>query len=35
MLSEDVNPGQIISGVTVVNPFEESAGAPATQSDNG
>jgi predicted nucleic acid-binding protein len=28
VLSEDLNPGQIISGVTVVNPFEDSAGAP-------
>jgi predicted nucleic acid-binding protein len=34
LLSEDLNPGQIISGVTVVNPFEESAEAPPTRADN-
>lgn len=28
VLSEDLNPGQIISGVTVVNPFENLAEAP-------
>lgn len=28
VLSEDLNPGQIISGLTVVNPFEDSAEAP-------
>ncbi len=35
VLSEDLNPGQVISGVTVVNPFEESAEAPPTQAENG
>lgn len=28
VLSEDLNPDQIISGVAVVNPFEEAVGAP-------
>ena len=28
VLSEDLNPGQVIAGVTVVNPFEDSAEAP-------
>ena len=34
VLSEDLNPGQIVSGVTVVNPFEDSAQAPASQADS-
>lgn len=29
VLSEDLNPGQVIAGVTVVNPFEESAAPDA------
>ena len=28
VLSEDLNPGQIISGVTVINPFVDAADAP-------
>ncbi len=31
VLSEDLNPGQIISGVTVVNPFVDSAEVPPPQ----
>jgi predicted nucleic acid-binding protein len=34
VLSEDLNPGQIISGLTVVNPFADSTGAPPQQADN-
>jgi predicted nucleic acid-binding protein len=34
VLSEDLNPEQTISGVTVVNPFDESADAPPTQADD-
>lgn len=34
VLSEDLNPGQVLSGVTVVNPFEESAEPPSTQADD-
>jgi predicted nucleic acid-binding protein len=33
VLSEDLNPGQFISGVTVVNPFVDSAEAPPPQGD--
>jgi predicted nucleic acid-binding protein len=33
VLSEDLNPGQIISGVTVVNPFAESADESAHADD--
>jgi hypothetical protein len=29
VLSEDLNPGQVISGVTRVNPFEDVAEPPA------
>jgi predicted nucleic acid-binding protein len=29
VLSEDLNPGQVIAGVTVVNPFKDSAELPA------
>lgn len=35
VLSEDLNQGQLISGVTVVNPFEHSVEAPPAQTDNG
>lgn len=28
VLSEDLNPGQVIAGVTVVNPLEDSAEPP-------
>lgn len=33
VLSEDLHPGQIISGVAVVNPFEDSAEALPSQAD--
>lgn len=33
LLSEDLSPGQIISGVTVVNPFEDSASSPHDSGD--
>jgi predicted nucleic acid-binding protein len=35
VLSEDLNPGQVISGVTVVNPFEDSPEAPPPGADAG
>jgi predicted nucleic acid-binding protein len=33
LLSEDLNPGQVISGVRVVNPFDESAETQPTLAD--
>lgn len=35
VLSEDLNPRQTISGVSVVNPFEASAEAPPPQAESG
>jgi predicted nucleic acid-binding protein len=35
VLSEDLNSGQIISGVRVVNPFEQPAGPPVVKHDAG
>jgi predicted nucleic acid-binding protein len=35
VLSEDLNAGQIISGVKLVNPFEPRAGTPIVETDVG
>jgi predicted nucleic acid-binding protein len=35
VLSEDLNSGQIISGVRMVNPFEQPARAPVVENDAG
>lgn len=35
VLPEDLNPGQVVSGVTVVNPFADSAEAPPPKADAG